>query len=91
MYDVLEYICWQIDNIHRSGCMSLDVSQDGRYLVTAGDKVVKVWDYHMRLDLNFQVSSLIYLHCGHKILVHFLTSCSFLSLLNWQIHSEASS
>jgi len=23
--------------------------------VTAGDKVIKVWDYHMRLDINFQV------------------------------------
>jgi len=44
-----------MDNIHRSGCTAVDVSQDGRHLVTAGDKVVKVWDYHMRLDLNFQV------------------------------------
>lgn len=47
----------QIDNIHRSGCTSVDVSQDSRHLVTAGDKVIKVWDYHMRLDLNFQVLS----------------------------------
>lgn len=45
----------EIDNIHRSGCTSIDVSPDGRYLLTAGDKVIKVWDYHMRLDLNFQV------------------------------------
>jgi len=39
--------------------MALDVSHEGRHLVTAGDKVVKVWDYHMRLDLNFQVSLLL--------------------------------
>nr|XP_006813552.1 PREDICTED: WD repeat-containing protein 90-like [Saccoglossus kowalevskii] len=45
----------EISNIHRTGCTSLDVSPDGRHLSTAGDKVVKVWDYHMRLDLNFQV------------------------------------
>ncbi|XP_013393033.1 WD repeat-containing protein 90-like [Lingula anatina] len=45
----------EMNNIHRSGCTSLDVIRDGRHLVTAGDRVIKVWDYHMRLDLNFQV------------------------------------
>ena len=34
---------------------SLAVTDDARYLVSAGDKVVKVWDYSMRLDINFQV------------------------------------
>ncbi len=53
-------VAWlQIDNIHRSGCTSLGVSYDGRHLATAGDKILKIWDYHMRLDLNFQV-------CGDK-------------------------
>lgn len=33
-------------------------SKDGKYLVTAGDKVLKVWDYCMRLDINFQVRQL---------------------------------
>ena len=46
---------FQIANIHRSRCTSVDVSNDGRFLATAGDKVVKIWDYHMRQDLNFQV------------------------------------
>ena len=32
-------------------------SHDGKYLVTAGDRVIKVWDYNMRLDVNFQVTS----------------------------------
>ena len=46
----------QMDNIHRAGCTALDCSSDGRHLATAGDRVVKIWDYHMRLDLNFQVN-----------------------------------
>ncbi|XP_035694518.1 WD repeat-containing protein 90-like [Branchiostoma floridae] len=45
----------EVSNIHRSSCSALAVSQDCRHLVTAGDKVVKVWDYHTRLDINFQV------------------------------------
>ena len=49
-------ILLQIGNIHRSGCTAIDVSGDGRHLATAGDKVIKIWDYCMRLDLNFQVS-----------------------------------
>ena len=46
---------FQLNNIHRGGCTALDVSQDGRLLVTAGDNVVKIWDYYMRFDINFQV------------------------------------
>ena len=45
----------QMSNIHRGGCSSLDVSRDGKHLATAGDRVIKIWDYHMRLDINFQV------------------------------------
>lgn len=45
----------EVSNIHRGNCSSLAVSRDGKYLATAGDKVVKIWDYHMRLDINFQV------------------------------------
>ena len=46
---------FQLNNIHRGGCTAFDVSQDGRLLVTAGDNVVKIWDYYMRFDINFQV------------------------------------
>ena len=52
-------LLYQIDNIHRSGCTTLDVSGDGRHLATAGDKVIKIWDYNMRLDLNFQVNNVM--------------------------------
>ncbi|XP_025111591.1 WD repeat-containing protein 90-like isoform X3 [Pomacea canaliculata] len=45
----------EVNNIHRSGCSSLAISCNGNYLVTSGDKVLKVWDYHMHLDINFQV------------------------------------
>ncbi|XP_077979468.1 WD repeat-containing protein 90-like [Glandiceps talaboti] len=45
----------EVSNIHRTDCTSIDVSPDGKHLASAGDKVVKIWDYHMRLDLNFQV------------------------------------
>lgn len=35
------------------------MSRDGKYLATAGDRLIKMWDYHMRLDINFQVSKLV--------------------------------
>ena len=44
-----------VAHIHRTQCTAVSVSRDGRYLLTAGDNVVKVWDYGMTLDLNFQV------------------------------------
>ncbi|KAK6171134.1 hypothetical protein SNE40_019389 [Patella caerulea] len=45
----------EIDHIHRSGCSSISVYDSGKYLATAGDKVIKIWDYDMKLDINFQV------------------------------------
>nr|KAG5713870.1 hypothetical protein BaRGS_024497 [Batillaria attramentaria] len=45
----------EVNGIHRVKCTALVSSHDGRYLVTAGDKVLKVWDYGMRYDINFQV------------------------------------
>lgn len=41
--------------MHKLSCSSLALSEDGRYLLTAGDKVIKVWDYQMGFDINFQV------------------------------------
>ncbi|KAJ8318923.1 hypothetical protein KUTeg_004014 [Tegillarca granosa] len=45
----------EISSIHRSGCSSVAVTQAGRHLATGGDKVIKIWDYNMKLDINFQV------------------------------------
>lgn len=45
----------EVNNIHRSGCSTLTVTDNGRYLATGGDKTIKIWDYNMRLDINFQV------------------------------------
>nr|XP_033770291.1 WD repeat-containing protein 90 isoform X1 [Geotrypetes seraphini] len=41
--------------VHRTSCSSLAVSEDSRFLLTAGEKVIKVWDYHMKKDINSQV------------------------------------
>lgn len=41
--------------MHKLSCSSLALSKDGQYLLTAGDKVIKVWDYRMRFTINFQV------------------------------------
>uniref|UniRef100_A0A493TKZ4 WDR90/POC16 second beta-propeller domain-containing protein n=1 Tax=Anas platyrhynchos platyrhynchos TaxID=8840 RepID=A0A493TKZ4_ANAPP len=45
----------EVSPVHKVSCSSLALSKDARYLLTAGDKVIKVWDYQMRFDINFQV------------------------------------
>ncbi|XP_053384270.1 WD repeat-containing protein 90-like isoform X2 [Mercenaria mercenaria] len=45
----------EVDHIHKNGCSSIALTDNGHYLATGGDKVIKVWDYNMRLDINFQV------------------------------------
>ncbi|XP_065114825.1 WD repeat-containing protein 90 [Paramisgurnus dabryanus] len=45
----------QVPKVHKHQCVSLAVSEDGRYLLTAGQNSVKVWDYNMHLDINSQV------------------------------------
>uniref|UniRef100_A0AAR2K9A7 WD repeat domain 90 n=1 Tax=Pygocentrus nattereri TaxID=42514 RepID=A0AAR2K9A7_PYGNA len=45
----------EVSEVHKHQCASLAVSEDGRYLLTAGHNAVKVWDYHMKLDVNSQV------------------------------------
>ena len=51
----------EIGNIHRQTCSGVAVSGDGKYLTSCGDRVVKIWDYAMRLDLNFQVNVVFFL------------------------------
>ena len=45
----------QMSRIHRGQCSAVCVSPDGRYIITAGDSTLKVWDYSFSLSLNFQV------------------------------------
>ncbi|NXU76574.1 WDR90 protein, partial [Oreotrochilus melanogaster] len=54
----------EVSPVHKLCCSSLVLSRDGRYLLTAGDKVIKVWDYQMLFDTNFQV------YIGHSEPVH---------------------
>lgn len=60
----------EVAHIHRTECTSLSVDRGGRYLLTTGDKTLKVWDYTMALDLNFQVShwfiKFSHSHCGER-------------------------
>ncbi|RUS87769.1 hypothetical protein EGW08_004515 [Elysia chlorotica] len=42
-------------HIHRSGCSAMSVSSCAKFLATGGDKTIKIWDYSMNLDINFQV------------------------------------
>uniref|UniRef100_I3KVN4 WD repeat domain 90 n=1 Tax=Oreochromis niloticus TaxID=8128 RepID=I3KVN4_ORENI len=44
-----------LSKVHKHHCSSLAVSDDGRFLLTAGHSAVKVWDYNMQLDINSQV------------------------------------
>nr|XP_057917684.1 WD repeat-containing protein 90 isoform X3 [Doryrhamphus excisus] len=45
----------QVSKVHKHWCSSLAVSEDRRFLVTAGHNAVKVWDYTMRLHMNSQM------------------------------------
>ncbi|XP_052262541.1 WD repeat-containing protein 90-like isoform X2 [Dreissena polymorpha] len=45
----------EIEHIHKNSCSSLALSENGRYLATGGDKAIKIWDYSMKLDINFQL------------------------------------
>ncbi|KAL2078258.1 hypothetical protein ACEWY4_025943 [Coilia grayii] len=45
----------EVSGVHKKCCWSLAVSEDSRYLLTAGCNALKVWDYNMSLDLNSQV------------------------------------
>uniref|UniRef100_A0A8C3KEF7 WD repeat-containing protein 90 n=1 Tax=Calidris pygmaea TaxID=425635 RepID=A0A8C3KEF7_9CHAR len=37
----------EVSPVHKVSCSSLALSKDGWYLLTAGDRVIKVWDYGM--------------------------------------------
>ncbi|KAM9716313.1 WD repeat-containing protein 90 [Menidia menidia] len=45
----------EVTNVHKHQCSSLAVSEDCRFLLTAGHNAVKVWDYSMQLQVNSQM------------------------------------
>uniref|UniRef100_A0A8C4E682 WD repeat-containing protein 90 n=1 Tax=Dicentrarchus labrax TaxID=13489 RepID=A0A8C4E682_DICLA len=45
----------EVSKVHKHQCTSLSVSEDSRFLLTAGHNAVKVWDYEMQLDINSQM------------------------------------
>uniref|UniRef100_A0A8C9YSR5 WD repeat-containing protein 90 n=1 Tax=Sander lucioperca TaxID=283035 RepID=A0A8C9YSR5_SANLU len=45
----------EVSKVHKHQCSSLAVSEDSRFLLTAGHNAVKVWEYNMQLDINSQV------------------------------------
>ncbi|XP_074519833.1 WD repeat-containing protein 90 [Halichoeres trimaculatus] len=45
----------EVSKVHKHQCSSLAVSEDARFLLTAGHNDVKVWDYNMQLDVNSQM------------------------------------
>ncbi|XP_041672355.1 WD repeat-containing protein 90 isoform X2 [Cheilinus undulatus] len=54
----------QVSKVHKHECSSLAVSEDARFLLTAGHNAVKVWDYNMQLDVNSQM------FIGHSQPIH---------------------
>ncbi|CAK8679863.1 unnamed protein product [Clavelina lepadiformis] len=52
------------EDIHRSCATAICASSDGSHLVTAGDKLIKVWDYDMSKDLCCQT------FIGHSSPIH---------------------
>lgn len=45
----------KVCDVQKKCCWSLAVSEDSRFLLTAGCNTLKVWDYNMSLDVNSQV------------------------------------
>ncbi|XP_030626042.1 WD repeat-containing protein 90 [Chanos chanos] len=45
----------EVSEAHKGVCCSLVVSEDGRYLLTATQNTVKVWDYSLTQYINSQV------------------------------------
>ncbi|XP_028331789.1 WD repeat-containing protein 90 isoform X1 [Gouania willdenowi] len=45
----------EVSNVHKLHCSCLAVSEDSRFLLTAGNNTLKVWDYSMQLHVNSQM------------------------------------
>ncbi|XP_027718740.1 WD repeat-containing protein 90 isoform X2 [Vombatus ursinus] len=45
----------QLSNVHQVACSALALSENGQFLLTTGDRAIKVWDFQMKLNTSFQV------------------------------------
>ncbi|CAJ1080870.1 WD repeat-containing protein 90 isoform X1 [Xyrichtys novacula] len=45
----------EVSKVHKHKCSSLAVSEDARFLLTAGHNALKVWDYSMQLGVKSQM------------------------------------
>uniref|UniRef100_A0AAQ4RJH5 WD repeat domain 90 n=1 Tax=Gasterosteus aculeatus aculeatus TaxID=481459 RepID=A0AAQ4RJH5_GASAC len=45
----------EASKVHKHQCSSLAVSEDSRFLLTAGHNALKVWDYDMQADISSQM------------------------------------
>ncbi|KAM7381807.1 hypothetical protein PAMA_012590 [Pampus argenteus] len=54
----------EVPKVHKHRCSSLAVSDDSRFVLTAGHNAVKVWDYNMQLGVNSQM------FIGHSQPIH---------------------
>ncbi|XP_075686881.1 WD repeat-containing protein 90 isoform X2 [Rhinoderma darwinii] len=45
----------EVTHVHKEYCSSVAVSEDNRYLVTAGDRILKVWDHSLAGNSRPQV------------------------------------
>ncbi|XP_061564581.1 WD repeat-containing protein 90 isoform X1 [Cololabis saira] len=57
----------EVSKVHKHQCSSLAVSEDSRFLLTAGHNAVKVWDYNMQRHINSQM------FIGHSQPIHQVT------------------
>ncbi|XP_007499277.1 WD repeat-containing protein 90 isoform X1 [Monodelphis domestica] len=44
----------QLSNVHQVACSALALSEDAQFLLTAGDRAIKVWDFQMKFRTSFQ-------------------------------------
>ncbi|KAL6095179.1 wdr90 [Pungitius sinensis] len=45
----------EVSKVHKHQCSSLAVSEDSRFLLTAGHNALKVWDYDMQVHISSQM------------------------------------
>lgn len=49
-----------VPKVHRDKTDLVSVTSDGQFLITSGDNFIKIWDYQMRLDTNYQVLRIVF-------------------------------